>query len=374
MTGQGPIALAVVGGGRVAAAVHLPLIQLMPEKFRLAAIVDTDRRRAQALARQYPGARACYRLDQLSASGAQAVLCATSWPSHRQVVLAALELGLPVLCEKPVSLDPAQISELAEVERRSGTRVSVGYMKRHDPAVQRFIDTASELRGQLRSITVSIADPNAPHQVSHRLAVPLQPSPQSRAAADRDAARILGDGHHASRRTAFSHGLGGSLIHQVNLVQAILRGSGLRLGGRLGYSRHWADGNAVACGWWPSADLGVQMSHVRVPGLQRYSEVIEAVTESRRLTLALPSPYLLDRTAVFTDELGDGMTSRHEAPPAGNGFAAQLRAWAASVRSSAARPLPGLDEAVSDLLVVLEAARASAAPDACGRPRRKEDC
>ncbi len=366
MTAQRPIELAVVGCGRVASAVHLPLIQLMPEAFRLAAIVDTDRQRAEALGRQYPGAQACDHLDQLAASGAQAVLCATPWPSHRQVLLAALELGMPVLCEKPVSLDPAQLRELAQAERQAGARVSVGYMKRHDPAVQRFIDTACGLRGQLRSITVSIADPNAPHQVSHRLAVPLQPSPQSRAAADRDAARILGDGHPASRRTAFSHGLGGSLIHQVNLVQAILRGSGLRLSGRLGYSRHWADGNAVACGWWPSDEIGVQMSHVRVPGLQRYSEVIAAVTESRRLTLALPSPYLLDRTAVFTDELGDGTSSRYESPPAGNGFAGQLRAWAASVRSGGAQPLPGLDEAVSDLLVVLEAARASAAPGACG--------
>lgn len=366
MTGQRPIALAVIGGGRVASAVHLPLIQLMPELFRLAAIVDTDPQRAGALASQYPGAQACGRLADICASGAEAVLCATPWPWHRQVLLDALGRGMPVLCEKPVSLDPEHLHELAEAERRSGARVSVGYMKRHDPSVRRFIDTAAAISGELRSITVSIADPNAPHQVSHRLAVPLRQSQQARAAADRDAERILGDGHPASRRTAFSHGLGGSLIHQVNLVHAILRESGLALGGRLGYSRHWADGNAVACGWWPSDDLGVQMSHVRVPGLQRYSEVIVAVTESRRLTLALPSPYLLDRTAVFTDELGDGTTSRHEAPPAGNGFTAQLRAWAASVRSSGAQPLPGLDDAVSDLLVVLEAARASAAPCASG--------
>jgi predicted dehydrogenase len=353
-----PLPLAVAGAGRVSTAVHLPLIALMPEAFTLTAIVETDPVRAARLAREPTGATICSTVDEAVTAGARALLCATPWPTHHEIVLAALSRGLPVLCEKPVTLDPVCLDLIIAAEREHQGQVAVGYMKRHDPAVARFIDVAAEVVDELRQIQVTVVDPNAPHQVEHRMAVPLEPSTSARSVADDTVRRIVGNRYPVVHRAVYAHGLGGSLIHHVNLVHAILAGSGLRLAGRLGYCRQWADGTAVACGWWPSAELGVQMSHVRVPRQRDYVETVLVVADDRRLTLKLPSPYLLDRTATFIDQTADGMRTTHTALPAHNGFSRQLRAWARSVQDPGAPALPGLAEARADLDVVREAADA----------------
>lgn len=363
MTSARPLPLAVVGAGRVASAVYLPLVRLMPELFRLTAIVETDPRRAADLRAEFPGTVVCADIDLAVLAGAEAVVCATPWPTHAGIVRAAVERGLPVLCEKPVTLDPSDLDDLIDAERRYGTQVAVGYMKRHDPAVAWFVDAVSEVLDDLRHLIVTVVDPNAPHQVAHRLAAPLAPTPATRLAADDTVRGIVGDTYTPERRTAYAHGLGGSLIHHVNLVHAALAGSQRELAGNLGYARHWAEGTAVACGWWPSGDLGVQMSHVRVPRHRDYSETVVAVAEERKLTLQLPSPYLLDRTATVTDQTGDSVRLVCTPPPEHNGFVRQLRAWARSVRDPGAPALPGLAEAKADLRVVREAADLSTAPD-----------
>ena len=351
--------LVVVGGGRVSSAVHLPLLRLMPETFTTVAVVDTDERRRDALAGEFPGLRVCAALDEAARLGVDAVLCATPWPTHAEVVRQALDLGLPVLCEKPVTLDLAELTKLADDERRSGGSVSVGYMKRHDPVVTRFVDLVAAGLDGLRLLQVTITDPNAPHQARHRLVAPVHPRPETRLAADRLVCGIVDPAYTPADRYAFAHGLGGSLVHQINLVHAAFEGTELRLRGRLTHAHHWADGTAVACAWRPSADAVVQMSHIRVPRHQHYAEKVEAVTEDRTLTLRLPSPYLLDQPATLHERAANLDERSWTSPPGRHGFVRQLRAWAAAIRDDGPA-LPGLAGASQDLHVVLEAANAAA--------------
>jgi myo-inositol 2-dehydrogenase/D-chiro-inositol 1-dehydrogenase len=59
------------------------------------------------------------------------VVIAAATDAHPQLILAAVEAGRPVFCEKPVARSP---EEAAEVLRRSaGAKVQIGYNRRFDP-------------------------------------------------------------------------------------------------------------------------------------------------------------------------------------------------------------------------------------------------
>jgi myo-inositol 2-dehydrogenase / D-chiro-inositol 1-dehydrogenase len=63
-----------------------------------------------------------------------AVLIASSDPTHEQFVLASLAAGKPALCEKPLAADVAGCQRIVAAEAALGRRlVSVGFMRRYDP-------------------------------------------------------------------------------------------------------------------------------------------------------------------------------------------------------------------------------------------------
>ncbi len=49
-------------------------------------------------------------------------------------MLAALERGLHVFCEKPLCYSPQEIAEIIAARDKAGKVVQVGYMKRFDPS------------------------------------------------------------------------------------------------------------------------------------------------------------------------------------------------------------------------------------------------
>lgn len=71
--------------------------------------------------------------DVYSVNGVEAVLFATPTSMHPGHVRAALEAGLHVLCEKPLSLDPPASVELGEVAANAGLVLQVGFWRRYAP-------------------------------------------------------------------------------------------------------------------------------------------------------------------------------------------------------------------------------------------------
>lgn len=353
------IPVALIGAGRVAHAAYRPLLLGADEPLRLVAVVETDPVRAAAVADDWAGVPVEADIQSAVKRGARAVVCATPWFTHRAVVDECLQHGLHVLCEKPVSVDPAEISQLRERESATGLPVAVGYMKRHSDVVADLVERAAADLGAARELTVDVVDPNAPHQIAHLVpAAVLHRPPPSPVALD-IAARML-PGAPEAHREALLHGLGGSLVHHVNIVHAVLERSGLELAGNLVYATQWADGSAVACGWRPRSDLVVRLSHVRVPRHRRYSEEIRLVTESSALSVSLPSPYAREETGVLTSTTWDGsgreQTVVHRGRVAGSPFVAQLAAWSAMIEGRGPA-LPGLAEAYRDATVIHEVAR-----------------
>ena len=69
------------------------------------------------------------------ASAPDGVVVASSTERHAEQLLAAAELGVPVLCEKPIALTVEDTRAAVEALARSGAVVQVGFQRRFDPGI-----------------------------------------------------------------------------------------------------------------------------------------------------------------------------------------------------------------------------------------------
>jgi myo-inositol 2-dehydrogenase/D-chiro-inositol 1-dehydrogenase len=95
------------------------------------------------------------------AAGIDGLVIATATDAHPQLILAGVEAGLPVFCEKPVARGAA---EAAEVLRHcAGARVQIGFNRRFDAAIQAARDAvrSGEL-GWLHTVRSTTMDPAPP--------------------------------------------------------------------------------------------------------------------------------------------------------------------------------------------------------------------
>ena len=96
--------------------------------------------------------------------GAQGVVVATPTALHAPHVLAAVERGLPVFCEKPIAVELEPSREVVERAEAAGVEVQVGFHRRFDPGfveLRRRIETG-EL-GNLYLVRTACHDHVPPH-------------------------------------------------------------------------------------------------------------------------------------------------------------------------------------------------------------------
>ncbi|MFF4367473.1 Gfo/Idh/MocA family protein [Streptomyces sp. NPDC001594] len=133
------LGIAVIGTGKMGAD-HVRRIGDTVGGARVVAVADPDAERVKAVAAGAGGAAAFTDpAAAMAAPGVDAVLIASPGPAHEEAILHALELELPVLCEKPLTPDPEGALRVLEAERRLGRRlVQVGFMRRFDAEYERL--------------------------------------------------------------------------------------------------------------------------------------------------------------------------------------------------------------------------------------------
>ena len=111
------------------------------------------------------GAEPADSVAELLAAGVDGVLVAAATDTHPELVLAAVEAGLPVFCEKPLARVVDDAVWVARRVRESGVPVQIGYPRRFDPAFRaaRAAVEGGELGGlhTVRSTTLDPAPPPA---------------------------------------------------------------------------------------------------------------------------------------------------------------------------------------------------------------------
>jgi len=109
------------------------------------------------------GAEAVGSPQALLASGVDGVVIAAATPAHPELILAALEAGVPVFCEKPVTADPADSAEVLRRAEQTGVPVQIGYPRRFDAA---FVAARDAVRngdlGWIHTVRSTTLDPAPP--------------------------------------------------------------------------------------------------------------------------------------------------------------------------------------------------------------------
>jgi myo-inositol 2-dehydrogenase/D-chiro-inositol 1-dehydrogenase len=150
----------LIGLGRIG-AFHARTLAGLPAVGSLV-VTDADSAVTAAVAARV-GAEAVDSPEKLLASGVDGVLVAAATDAHPALVLAAVEAGLPVFCEKPLARDIADAVAVARRVRAAGVPVQVGYPRRFDPAFRaaRAAVVAGGL-GRLHTVRSTTLDPAPP--------------------------------------------------------------------------------------------------------------------------------------------------------------------------------------------------------------------
>ena len=138
MTPSSTVRIGLVGTSWWADSMYLPALADHPIG-RITTLCGRDHGRARALADRWgvPGVSTDWQA-MLDSGDLDAVIVASPNETHRDITLAALERGLPVLCEKPIGLNDAEAREMADAARRAGVTTMVPFTYRYMPT-NRFV-------------------------------------------------------------------------------------------------------------------------------------------------------------------------------------------------------------------------------------------
>jgi predicted dehydrogenase len=140
-------------GSSFGGAIHVPAFQAQG-RFEVVAIASPNRAAEVAKARDIP--HAFRSLDEMLSGPKLDVLSVATPPfEHRGPVLAGLERGLHVLCEKPFALNVAQAEEMLAASRRAGTVCAIAHEFRYIPSRNALRELAQNGHlGALRALEV----------------------------------------------------------------------------------------------------------------------------------------------------------------------------------------------------------------------------
>jgi predicted dehydrogenase len=243
---------AVVGGGLIAQAIHLPNLARLRDAFEVVAIADVSRHVADGLATRYALARAYTEWERmLDEERLDAVVVCSPHATHAEIVLAALDRGIHVLVEKPLCIAPDDADAICRRREETGLVVAVGYMKRFDPGFEAFLAALPASADALRFVDVVTYDPWMAREPFVPWSTMLrgddvapEVADAARAAEAEQVRRAVGTDDPAALR-AYSYTFLACLVHDVNLVHGVLD----RLGAGAVQpvsAAHWADGDAAA--------------------------------------------------------------------------------------------------------------------------------
>ena len=129
----------IVGTGLIARE-HARSIAMVPQSVSLVAVADISSERLAEFARTFSVARRYGSAAALIADPqVDLVTIATPPSSHEEAVIAALDAGKYVLCEKPLAQSLASAERITAAAARHPGRLSVSYQLRYAPQYRRML-------------------------------------------------------------------------------------------------------------------------------------------------------------------------------------------------------------------------------------------
>jgi myo-inositol 2-dehydrogenase / D-chiro-inositol 1-dehydrogenase len=156
LTGTTTVRVGVIGVGRIG-RMHADLLARQVPGATVAGVYDADPDAARAVS-----APAFDALEDLLADVDAVAIC-TSTETHADLIVAAARAGKAIFCEKPISLDLAEVDRALAAVGAAGVPLQVGFNRRFDPAHAAVRDAV--VRGDLGEphlVRISSRDPAPP--------------------------------------------------------------------------------------------------------------------------------------------------------------------------------------------------------------------
>jgi predicted dehydrogenase len=150
--------IGLLGCGPIAQFAHLPALE-RTRKVDLVAVCDRSEALAQAAAARLNVQAVYSSHEELFADpGVDAVIIAVADAFHVPLASAALQAGKHVLLEKPLGVTSAECEPLVRLVDRTGLKLQVGSMKRHDPGIEFAHQFIQQRLGRILSVSAWYRD------------------------------------------------------------------------------------------------------------------------------------------------------------------------------------------------------------------------
>ena len=149
----------LLGAGRIG-ALHAGVLARDPDVNEIL-LGDADPKRAEAVASKVGGEAG--KIDDVLGAEPDAVVIAASTPAHAPLILASVEAGIPVFCEKPIALGYDETLDVVDAVESSGATLQLGFQRRFDAGyaeAKRLIDSGA--LGTIYSLRLATHDPEPP--------------------------------------------------------------------------------------------------------------------------------------------------------------------------------------------------------------------
>jgi predicted dehydrogenase len=356
--------IGLVGAGLVGQAEHAFYLWEERERFEFVALADASATVREALCQRYGLQHVHPDINGLLSCNLDAIVIAAPDAFHSDLAVAALEAGLHVLCEKPLSLTLAGCDRIAAARDRSGKVMQVAYMKRHDPAYKRALELLPAGIADVKLISVEVNDPDFEPFVAHLpmtwpTDIPAALRSEARAATAAQLCESAGSDLSEIGVRALGGGFLSSLVHDVAVVHGMLLHFGVELPAEAEHGALFDEGRGVQLAFGLPGGGRVSMTHLSLNGVPDYTERVSIYCTERIVELVFPAPYLRhEPTHLTVRRRGAGHELETQAYRASyeESFRDQLRAFHAAACGDA--PVPtSVEQARRDVGLLISAFR-----------------
>lgn len=149
-----------LGVGRIGSS-HAEVVRRHPDVTSLV-LADAVASRAHEAAQRL-GCESVDTVPEVFSAGVDAVVIASATDSHADLLIAGVDAGLPVFCEKPVALDVPGTRRVLQRVRGSGVQVQIGLQRRFDRGYRTARDALADGRlGDLHRVHLLTGDQAPP--------------------------------------------------------------------------------------------------------------------------------------------------------------------------------------------------------------------
>lgn len=152
------IRVGVIGAGSWAVASHLPALAAHADEVEMVAVARKGPEMLEKIQRDFGFAHASEDYRDVIDAGVDVCVVASPSSFHHEHAKAALEAGAHVMCEKPVTIDPAQAWDLVDTAQRVGRELIIAFGWNYRPMVVEAKRVMDEIGiGTLEHMTVHMA-------------------------------------------------------------------------------------------------------------------------------------------------------------------------------------------------------------------------